>query len=349
MGTEYRSEIVPESRFDEWHKFVAASPEGTVYALPQYLAALSRADGGRFTLIGVRRGDELVGGVALYEKESRSGPCAFPRPLLYYNGIILRQFDTRYPSERTSRYLKIIEVLEPALRQRGCGFLALASPSSLSDVRPFVAAGWSATPRYSYVVDIADTDALWNRVEQNLRRLVKRCEREGISFHDNGDFDAFYKLHVSIMDRREHGHYLTDQTFKAFFQDLKSASLCRLFEARDTSGRVIASQLVLLGPNPICHIAAAATDQDFQRSGVSAFLRWKSFEALSILGYAGVDLTDAALNSVSHFKSQLGGELRTTFVLDAPRRLSYRMMSRTKGLLSSIKGLARRSGARAKQ
>jgi hypothetical protein len=83
----------------------------------------------------------------------------------------------------------------------------------------------------------------------------------------------------------------------------------------------------------VCHVAAAATDQEFHRSGVSAFMRWKSFEALSALGYAGVDLTDAALNPVSHFKSQLGGELRMTLLLDAPRSLAYRMISGIKDLL----------------
>lgn len=349
MGTEYRSEIVRESGYDEWLKFVAASPEGTIYALPNYLAALGRADGGRYTLLGIRRGDELAGGVALYEKDTRSGPCVFPRPLLYYNGILLRRFDTRYPSERTSRYLKTIEVLEPTLRQRGYGLLTLASPASLNDVRPFQAAGWSVQPRYSYVVDIADTTALWERVEQNLRRLVKRCERDGISFHDDGDFDAFFRLHASIMDRRERGYYLAESAYKAFFNELKAASLCRLFEARDTAGRAIASQLVLLGPNPVCHVAAAATDQDFQRSGVSAFLRWKSFETLSALGYAGVDLTDAALNSVSHFKSQLGGELRTTLVLEAPKSLQYRMISGAKSVLSKLKAVAKPSLGRHRQ
>jgi len=341
MGNEYCSEVLPESRYDEWLRFVAASPEGSIYAVPQYLAALSRADGGRVTVIGVRFGDELAGGVALYEKASRFGSYVAPRPLLYYNGILLRHYETRYPSERTGRHLKTLEALETALAGRGHSHLTLASPCSLTDVRPFAAAGWDVQPRYSYVVDIGDLAALWSRMEQNLRRLVKRCEREGMTFHEDGDFDAFFRLHASIMGRREHGHYLPESVFRGFVEELRAASLCRLYEARTASGRVIASELVLLGPNPVCHIAAAATDQEFQRSGVSAFLRWKSFEALSALGYAGVDLTDAALNPVTHFKSQLGGELRMTLLLDAPRSLSYRMISETKGLLMRARSLAR--------
>jgi hypothetical protein len=339
MGPEYRTEELPESRYDEWLKFVAASSEGSIYAVPQYLAALSRAEGGRFAVLGVRHGDELAGGVALYESDSRYGRYVSPRPLLYYNGVLLRRYETRYPSEQTSRHLKTLEVLESAVTQRGYARLTLASRSSLTDARIFLAAGWGVVPRYTYVVKIGDLGSLWNRVERNLRRLVKRCEREGMSFHDEGDFDSFFRLHASTMDRREHQQYLSEAAFRGFFQQLRAASLCRLFEARAQGGRVIASLLILLGPNPVCHVGAAATDGEFRRSGVSAFLRWKSFEALSALGYVAADLTDAALNPVTHFKSQLGGELEMTLLLDAPRSLAYRIGSGAKALLTRAREL----------
>jgi hypothetical protein len=337
MGSEYKVELLPEGCYDEWVKFVAASSEGSIYAAPQYLAALSRATGGRFSVLGARHGDELVGGVALYEVSSRYGAFVAPRPLLYYNGILLRRYDTRYPSEQTSRHLRTLEALEPALTGRGYARLTLASRSSLADARVFQAAGWSVLPRYTYVVKIGDLDALWNRVEKNLRRLVKRCEREGMSFHDDGDFDSFFRLHASIMQRRKSQPYIPEEAFRNFFQELRAASLCRLFEARTPGGNVIASQLVLLGQNPVCHFGAAATNEAFQRTGVSAFLRWKSFEALSALGYGAADLTDAALNPVTHFKSQLGGDLEMTLLLDAPPSLAYRMGSGARTLLDRVR------------
>jgi hypothetical protein len=59
--------------------------------------------------------------------------------------------------------------------------------------------------------------------------------------------------------------------------------------------------------------------------GASAFLRWRGFEALAALGYQANDLTDAALNPVTHFKSQLGGDLETALVLTAPQSLRRRV------------------------
>ena len=119
--------------------------------------------------------------------------------------------------------------------------------------------------------------------------------------------------------------------FRQLLRALSGAGLCRLFHARQPDGRVVASQLVLLGPGGRCHVVAAAADEAFLRSGVSAFLRWKSFEALSAAGYKEADLTDASLNAVTHFKSQLGGELQVLLVLDAPRTLYYRLGSAGQG------------------
>lgn len=350
MGCEVRVEPLHESEFDDWARLVRASSQGTVYALPDYLAALCRAAGGRFVVLGARQGDELIGGVALYECDSRYGRFVAPRLLLYYNGPVLRSYETRYPSEQTARHLKTLTALEQAITARGYARVTLACSPALTDVRPFQEAGWLAAPQYTYVVDIAEPAARWERVEQNLRRLILRCERESLACVADGDLDAFVALHASTMARKGGGLYLSAAGFRQYFDALSGAGLCRLFSARKPDGRVVASQLVLLGPNGRCHVVAAAADEAFLRSGVSAFLRWKSFEALSAAGCKEADLTDASLNAVTHFKSQLGGELRVLLVLDAPRTLYYRLGSEAKaayrGARQALARASRRVGPR---
>jgi hypothetical protein len=95
--------------------------------------------------------------------------------------------------------------------------------------------------------------------------------------------------------------------------------------------------LVLQGPLATCHAAAAATDGAHMQSGVSAFLRWKVFEALAQLGCRSLDLTDAALNPVTHFKSQLGGDLELTLQLEAPRSTAFRLVYTTRALVARLK------------
>jgi hypothetical protein len=347
VSNEIRVEPLPEAEFGEWVRLIESSPHGTVYAQPRYLESLCSAAGGRFVVLGARRGDELVGGVALYENDSVYGRYVAPRLLLYYNGPILRPYGTRYPSEQTARHLKTLGALERAIASRRYARTTLACAPSFADARPFLVAGWSAGLRYTYVVDIGEPVAQWVRVEQNLRRLIQRCEREGLDCVTSDDFDAFYALHQRTMARKGGEIYLTAEGFRRHFETLRREGLCRLFHARRLDGRIVASQLVLLGTGGLCHLVAAAADEAFLQSGASAFLRWKSFQALSAGGYKAADLTDAPLNTVTHFKSQLGGDLRMLLVLDAPQRLAYRFGNSAGALYRNSRAALKRFTRRA--
>jgi len=338
LAHEVVAEEVPESGFEAWSRLVSESPEGSVFSLPEYLEMLCKAGGGYFRVIAARAGDELVGGVALYERSSRLGARVAPRLLLYYNGVVLRRWATKYPSEQTARGLKVMSALAEAIARRGYGRVSLRCRSTVRDVRPFLAAGWSARPGYTYVVPIADLERARSRLEQNLRRLVKRCEGQGMAFTDDDDFAAFHALHVRTTERKHLEQYLPEAAFRAFFEALRAAKLCRLFHAREPGGRAVASQLVLLGPGSVAHTVVAAGDLEAMRAGATAFLRWRGFEALSALGFAAVDLTDAALNPVTHFKSQLGGDLETVMELEAPRPWRVRAVDRLRSLVRGGRG-----------
>ena len=334
--------VLSDGVYDAWTALVQDSPYGSVYGLPAYLDVLCVAAGGAFRILGVYRGDELVGGVALYERDSAFGRYVSPRLLLYYNGPVLRRYDTKYPSERTSRQVEALGALAEALEGEGFGAIVLKARGTLTDVRPFQARGWSARPSYTYVVPLDDLGARWELVEQNLRRLIRRCERDGLVLTEDDDFDAFYRLHSLTLGRKGVGQYLPHAAFAQYFTRLRAQGLCRLYHARLPDGRAIASQLVLLG-HAVTHSVSAAGDPDFNRTGAQAFLRWKVFEALSALGHSGNDLTDAALNPVTHFKAQLGGDLVPAFVVESPSRLPYQIGSAAGRLARRVRGLA--SGA----
>jgi Acetyltransferase (GNAT) domain len=328
---------LPETKYDEWTNLVSGSPDGSIFSLPQYLEVLCRAAGGRFAILGVRHGDALAGGVALYERDSRWGAHVSPRLLLSYNGVVLRRHETRYPSQQTARHIRIMDGLADALSHRGYARITLNCRSSITDVRPFLAAGWSAAPYYTYIVPIADLGLLWSRIEQNLRRLIKRCEKDGMTVTDDDDFEAFFRMHLNTMERKNLGPYLPEPAFRRYFDTLRSANLCRLYYGRLPDGRSIAAQLVLLGPSPVTHTVTTAVDPEFLRTGVAAFLRWKVFEAVSKLGFSGNDLTGAGLNPVTHFKSQLGGDLTLFLVLDSPRSLRCRLGDRAEAFYGKSK------------
>jgi len=292
-----------------------------VYAEPAYLEALSAATGASFSIVGVRRAGELVAGLPLYETRSPlRGRHAGPRLLLYYHGPLFAPHEGHYPSQHTSRDLEIQGAMLDYLSSLRLDSVILKSRSTVRDARTYLQRGWQVSPSYTYVVPLTDLKQQWQRVEGNLRRLVKRCsEVDGLTFTDDGDFASFFRLHSLTLGRRGVSTYLPEASFGRFVEQVRMAGLARLQHARLANGTAIASQLVMLGRHRVAHTVCAGMDPGYSRLGASAFLRWRGFEALAALGYEANDLTDAALNSVTHFKSQLGGNLETALVLTAPQ------------------------------
>jgi hypothetical protein len=303
-----------EDELPAWEALVAASPTGSAYSLPGYLEALAAAAGGRFRVLAARRGDALAGGIAVYERPTRLGRVVRPRLLLYYNGLVLPEQATRYPSERTSREARTVDALAAALEALGLRRVELRTRPAFADARPFLERGWSAAPSYTYVVPLTDLEAQWELVEQNLRRLVRRCERDGFELAD-GSFDDLFRLHAGTHERKRAPLYLPEERFRAYHDSLVERGLARVYAARSPAGRVVAAQLVLLG-HPVTHTVAAGTEPDAARTGATAFLRWKAFESLAAAGSVANDLTDAMLGPVAHFKAQLGARLEQSLVVE---------------------------------
>jgi Acetyltransferase (GNAT) domain len=338
--------ILPESEFPAWNDLVSGSEEGSVYHTPEYLDALCGAAGGGFRILAAERGGELQGGLALYERSAGAGSYVAPRLLLYYNGPVLRPLSTRYPSQQTARRNELLDALRTAVTARGYGRIQLRCRSPLTDVRVFLARGWTARPHYSYVVPLDDLPALRARMEQNLRRLVDRCASQGLTITEDDDFDGFFRLHAQIHDRKGAALYLQKTAFQRYFERIRALGLARLYHARLPDGTSVSTQLVLLGPHRVSHTVSAAADAAHLKLGATAYLRWGVFERLAALGSTANDLTDAALNPVTHFKAQLGGDLVLCLFLEAPESSSFRRQRRFDEIRGSLRrravGLSRR-------
>ncbi len=329
---------IHESNYDQWTRFAMTAPSGSIFALPGYLEIFCAVAGGRFSIVGVYDGDELVGGMPLYLRPTKLGMLAAGRSLLAYHSPVIREYTTKSPAARTSRQNAILTALANYLRTVDCVHMVLHVRHTIADIRPFQGAGWQARPNYTYWVDISDLPSAWERVDQNLRRLISRATDRGLVCTEDDDFDSFYRLHLAIHKRKKSSLYLSEPWFRTYFQRVKALGLCRLYHARLPDGRSVATQLVLTGPYAVSHTVCAGSDEEFLATGASPFLRWKAFESLAGLGYAVNDLTGASYPSdVSRFKSQLGGDLVANWLVTRPLTLRYRLRDKVVSLMKVVR------------
>jgi len=313
-----------EDEFPSWRAFVDSAPAGSVYSYPEYLDVLCRVAGGSFRVMAAFKGDEIHGGIALYERSGVAGRILSGRLLLYYNGIVLKEFTGKYPSENSSREIAVMAALEESLSKEGFGHTHVRNRHPITDLRVFLQRGWNVRPSYSLLMRLDDLEEALGRVEQNQRRLIRRCEGEGVVLKSDDDFEAFYRVHAGTHHRKGAPIYLPESRFRRYFEELRSQNLCQLFHACLLNGTPVASQLVLLGGHPVTHTVTAGADPKALRLGVTPFLRWRTCEHLAVQGYQGNDLTDASVNPVTSFKAQLGGDLVMNLVLSRPDSIRYR-------------------------
>lgn len=326
-----------DTDFDAWRALLQRSEQGGPYASPGYLDALCAATGASWRIVGAFLHGHLVGGLALYATPTRWGPAATNRTLLYYNGPVLDLPPKKFHSDRVAQQVAVLAALEAHVARLGYASVRLHCDGSLRDLRPFLDQGWDAGLSYTYVVPIADLAAQWERVDPNLQRLIRRCTREGVTYREDDDVGALYRLHLQTHQRRGAPLYLPEAPFRRYFERACAAGLARLGHAV-YQGQVIASQLMLTGPGRVAHTVCAGADEQYLKLGASAFLRWRSFESLAAAGYQADDLTNASLNSVTRFKSQFGGELTPTLSVARIYSHGARLVAAARRLAAEFRG-----------
>lgn len=332
MHNSVTTRFLGPDEYPRWAELVASSPDGSAYSLPEYVDALCTATHAEFRVLVGEHDGRIVGGITLYERRSRAGVFIAQRPLLYYNGIVLMPHDARHPSQRDEWCLHVMSALERALSQLPHARVKFKSRATLHDLRAFEPPAWSIIPTWTYQVDISDLAQAWDRIDKDQRRLIRRCSELGARLTEDDDFDSFYRLYATTHERKGAPLCLPRESFRRFVETLRKRGLGRIYHARMPDGSVLASQLVLTGPHPVTHVVCAGSDAATQKLGASPFLRWKVFEDLHAAGYRGNDLTDAAVNPVTRFKSQLGGELRLCLQVQRRDHWSMRVQEFVKTL-----------------
>lgn len=317
--------ILGESEYDAWDRFAGSAANGGVYSTTTYLDALCSGTCGTFRIAAMDADGRFQAGVALYEAHCRWGRYLSPRSLLPYNGFVLPDGDSQYPSQRESQRNKRLNDLAEWLEEAGYVEMTIRTQGAFLDARVFLQRNWQPLATYTYVVPLDDPDVHWELVDRDLKRQIRKCESRGYVVVEDDDIDSLLEFHYSARERKGFKAYLPRPEFRTFVETLGARGLARLFHVRSASGKAVASQLVVADGHPTCHIVAAGSDPEYNKHGVNALLRWRSFQMLAGHGYRSVDLSDASLNAVSRFKSRFGGNLVTSL---AVRRTGGPILSR---------------------
>jgi hypothetical protein len=298
-----------------WAEFHARSGAVDPFASRAWLETLSRAAGLAVDAWVVKKGDEWIAALAVPHRPWFGRRIAAGLPLAAYSPLVTRPPANGHPASRTTEHLDATSQIAREL-PRAYELIDLLLPAEFDDVRGWTWNGWSARPRYTYVLSL--TTEL--RLADSVRRHLRKCREAGYEVDLNWSFDAFWDPFEATRRRQGFTTRLERSTLASAANDLHAAGEAWMVGIRAPDGRWVASQILVGGASsPTTGMWLAGSHDDALASGASSFLMVASAEEARRRGHRAWDLCGADLPGVARFKAELGADLRSYFQVSGPR------------------------------
>jgi len=303
-----------EADLERWQTFMAASPQVNPFSMSAWLEAAGREVGAASEIWIAEKSGEWMAGVPLTSRRL-AGRWHMGLPLAAYNTFHYRPARDAHPSSMTSEHLEASRALIEGTRGRLKNWDLMLSPT-IDDVRPWIWEGWTAKPRYTYVLDLTRPLALTHAVRKHLRK----CQEASFTFDSSWNLDALCSVFGATIERQGFGMRLTMEAFRRISDRLHEAGVAIMGIARTAEGEPAAGHILLSVPGvPVSFHWAIGTHARFLTSGVSSWLMVETAAELARRGFVTWDLCGADFPSIARFKSNLGGTLAHYFQVEAPR------------------------------
>jgi hypothetical protein len=145
---------------------------------------------------------------------------------------------------------------------------------------PFYWQGFQQTTRYSYVLEeLGDTDAIWAGFRENIRRAVRKAERE-LAVRDDLGLDVLLDLAELTFARQGRSLPFGRETVARIEQACAQRGCHRMLFAQDERGRVHAGIYVVWDDETSYYLIGGA-DPALRGSGATSLLLWTAIQQVA--------------------------------------------------------------------
>jgi hypothetical protein len=295
----------------EWDRFVAASPQGTIFSETIWLQAI----GSPFRIFGCYKGVDLVGGTVVVEDEKAEITRGIV-PLTPYQGILFRDHSRTKRPTRHSLEMRITGALLDELEQRYRDIL-LINHYTFHDLRPFYFRTYGTENeydvhvRYTHIVDLRDLQSTWAAMDDNTHWEIRKAEKGGITVCLSNDFECFTAIHQHTFERQGVDHDIPSEWLTRIYELLHREGRCQIYLAFNPEGKAT-SGLFVVWDNKRAYFLLGGSEPAFRNNGSASLALWTAFQSIS-KRVPEFDLEGCNSPRRGSFKAGFGGQLRHYF------------------------------------
>jgi hypothetical protein len=340
-----------------WDALVAGSPQGNAFLRSDWLRMLIETSADQLDVfrVGVFNArNELRGGWAVPYRV-RAGLRLSYGFDFFYSGPMLAADPVRSVKRGMGDRQKVLTDLARGVADRTASVVLEAHPN-LEDARPFLYERWIVAPEYTHLWDLSEPDALWDGVNREKRREIRRTQancRIGREATTPANFAEFMRLYRESMAK--FSWYPTPDWEAILLERIRwmeARDGCRLYIVRDSTGGMMAAVLVLLSrEDQTGYYWRMAYSPAGRQAAVVPGLYWQTAMELRAeqLGVRFINLGGSPQAMLSQFKDYMGAtptvhyrlihrnetaRLRLLQALDSGRDSARRMLGASNSLRS---------------
>lgn len=305
--------FLESGEYEKWDRFVADSPQGSVYSKSFWLQNISDVLGYKHNIIVIYEGDEIAAGIGVFHRnKSMVIPLLTP-----YLSPVLKESASTNKSKVYHEGYALLKSLASFLKEHYRG-VELCMINSIEDVRAFSWTGYKIYVKYTFINSIENFNASPNVFAHSIRKQIRKCKEGNIEVVKENDPERFWSVFKLTFDRRKALLPVEKNQFIKLYDRLSQNNCCEMWTAF-SGGKPVSTRIVLFSENETVHDWVAAAHPDHLQTGATSYLIYKIMEHYSQRGFKYFDWNGANMESIARFKSNFGGRLTPYYAVSWAR------------------------------
>ena len=175
----------------------------------------------------------------------------------------------------------------------------------------FGACGFSYVPHYNFHIDVSESELVDKRMDKSRRRRIRRAKENGVSINcECPDIKGFYSILSNLYRTKIHKPLPPLN----MFEQLGQMSFAKYFIVKDTYGKTIGGQLILVLNQRVAYAwYCCGLDKEYHDLYPSIMANYAAIHYAAENGFERYDMMGAGKPGedygVRDFKAQFGGNL----------------------------------------
>jgi hypothetical protein len=232
--------------------------------------------------------DRIEAGVVLRSSRNYGFTLGHKPWATAYNGLVLRQ----------GAHPAAVDYLFESLAKQYHRIRLVHSPAI---AEPPLTRRWRQVPNSTGVINIADTEKLWDSFDRHARQRVRKATGLGITVTQTDCFETFYDLYRMTYLRQQLPMPLTCSEVAGTLRKACQSGAVRCFGAF-TPNQEPAAMLVFGLDNKRAYFMLAGSHPSLRKTDAVSLLWWNVMLACATT-HDEIDLVGMAIDNIAHFKN----------------------------------------------